>query len=440
MIPFVKSCHPGRRALASVAVFAFVSALTACSHPSGPPTTASPTPPTVATTTARLGSVTPSEHLAGIVAPFENVAISSTLSEPALSVNVQEGDVVRAGQVLAVLDTADLRATLAADLATAASAAASTAHTVDQGGLSIAQGVDVYNSARDAVAQAQATLKRDQIDLGRYQALLQHGYIAEQQVQQQQTTVLNDAKAVEAAMASAASAKSAMLANGSLTAQGGLQSTSVAQAKAQEQVALAQAQQERVLINKATITSPIDGVVVNRNLNSGEYPGTRQLFTLQQVDPIFVLLHGSAAQVADVVPGRSATVLASDSQHGTFVGQVVGVLNQINPGSTDFQVKLLVPNPTGRLRPGMPVEADVSLQPLQGVLIPTTAFTDDRQTAVLVVQAQGKVAQVAVVCEGSAATQSVVRGLAPGARVVVNGQSGLSVGQKVLPKESATQE
>ena len=64
-----------------------------------------------------------------------------------------------------------------------------------------------------------------------------------------------------------------MQANGSSLSAPGLQQSSVAQAKAQEEVALAQAQQIRVSISKATIISPIDGVVVNRNLNPGEYPG-----------------------------------------------------------------------------------------------------------------------------------------------------------------------
>ncbi len=51
-------------------------------------------------------------------------------------------------------------------------------------------------------------------------------------------------------------------------------------------------------IAKATITSPIDGVVVNRNINPGEYPGNREIFTLQQVDPIYAVLHASSEQVA----------------------------------------------------------------------------------------------------------------------------------------------
>ena len=406
--------------------------LSACggTHNADAKASASPTPAAVTVTTAKIATLIPKEHLAGVVAPFQNVAISSDLTEPADTVNVQEGDQVHAGEVIATLDTADLRATLNADLATAQSDAANTAHTVYQGGLTISQGVDSYSSSRDAVDQARASLRRDQLDLTRYQQLLRNGYVSAQQVDQQQTTVTNDEKALQAAQAAAASAKSAVSANGTLSTQG-LQSTSVAQSKAQEQVALAQAQQEKVLIDKATIVSPIDGVVVNRNLNPGEYPGTRQLFTLQQIDPIYVVLHGSSEQVANVVPHAAASISTTDNRPRQFQGQVVGVLNQINPGSTDFQVKVVVSNHADVLRPGMAVEADVALSPLHGVAIPTTAFTDDSQSAVLVVDADNTVKTVHLTNEGSAGAESIVSGLPAGSRVIANAQSGVSEGQKV---------
>ena len=173
-------------------------------------------------------------------------------------------------------------------------------------------------------------------------------------------------------------------ANGTSVTQPGLQQSSVAQAKAQEQVALAQAQQVRVSIAKATIASPIDGVVVNRNLNPGEYPGTREIFTLQQVQPIYAVLRGSAdADRRRSPPARSATITTDDA-HGTFTetGKVVGVLNEIQPGSTQFQVKIVLSNADGRLRPGMAVNGTIALPPARGIRIPTTAFTDDDHDAV----------------------------------------------------------
>jgi HlyD family secretion protein len=387
-------------------------------------------PPVVQTSVARQGTIHASEQLAGIVAPYLNVAVQSSLSEPADSVNVQEGDRVNRGQVLAQLDTADLRATLDADLATAASNRANTSHDVYQGNLSISQGVDSLRGAEAGVTQAQANLQRDQTDLARYRQLVGSGYIAEQQVAQQATTVRDDEQALRSAVAVLSSARSNVTANGTLESNG-LQATTVQQSRATEQVALAQAEQVRVQIGKATIVSPIDGVVVNRNLNPGEYPGTRQLFTLQQVDPIYAVLRGSGAQVAELGTGQSATIVASDLRGRRLSGTVVGVLNQIAPGSTDFQVKVLLRNPDGKLRPGMAVAANVNLPAVNGLRIPSTAFTDDNRDAVLTVAADGTVKTARVAELGDDGKTAVVSGLESGTRVISDGQTSVGNGEKV---------
>jgi HlyD family secretion protein len=379
---------------------------------------------------ATYGTVRPNNTLAGIIAPFQNVAIQSSLTEPANSVTVQEGDRVQKGQVIAQLDTADLEAQLQSDVATAQSDSANTSHNVYQGSLNIAQGVDSLRSAESAVRQAQANLERDRTDLARDQQLLANGYISQQQVAQQQTTVNDDAQTVRSAQASLSGAQSTVSANGSMGSNG-LQASTVQQSRATEQVALAQAQQVRVQIAKATITSPIDGVVVNRNLNPGEYPGTRQIFTLQQVDPIYAILRGSSAQVAQVAPGSPVTIVTSDATRQRRAGRVVGVLNQISPGSTDFEVKVIVPNPDGKLRPGSVVEGTITAPAVSGLRIPTTAFTDDNHTSVLVV-GDGDTVKTSHVTElASDGTTSVVAGLAPQARVVRDGQTSVGDGEKV---------
>lgn len=398
-----------------------------CGGQKQPPT---PRKPFVQTVVATAGTIHPSEQLAGIVAPYQNVAIESTLTEPTDSVSVQEGDLIQQGEVLAQLDTADLRAALAANLATAASDKANTTHTVYAGGLSIAQGVDTLKSAQTAVAQAQANLSRDQSDLNRYRQLVTNGYVSQQQVDQQATTVRDDQQALNSALATLASARSNVTANGTLGSNG-LQAASVEQSLATEQVALAQAQQERVAISKATIVSPIDGVVVNRNLNPGEYPGTRQIFTLQQVDPIYAILRGSGSQVASIAAGGAATVTSSDLRGARLRGQVIGVLNEVTPGSTDFEVKVLLHNPNDRLRPGMVVTASVALPPASGVRVPVTAFTDDNHDAVMVVATDGTVKTVNVTEQTNDGTTSIVSGLTSGARVVSDGQTSIGDGEKV---------
>ncbi len=400
--------------------------LAACAHKTPPPPT-----PFVTTAIVRIGAVQPSRRLAGIIAPYQNVAVQSTLSEPANSVNVQEGDVVHKGEVLAVLDTSDLEAQLRADEATANSNVATTSHAVYQGSLSIAQGADAMRAAAAAVNQAKANQDRDAAQLTRDQNLYNKGYVSLAQLQQDRATGRDDSATLENANSLLSSARSNVQANGTLGS-GGLQQSTVQQAQAQVAVAQAQAEQVQVQIAKATIVSPIDGVVVNRNFNPGEYPGTRQLFTLQQVDPVYAVLHGSGAEVANIQPGVRANVLVADlGNHATFTGTVVGVLNQINPGSTDFQVKVVVQNPFRRLRPGMAIVGTVPLPAVRGIVVPETAFTDDNHTAVMVVRSDGTLKTTTVTEIGGDTKDSIVTGIVSGTRILQDGQQSVGDGQTV---------
>jgi len=391
-------------------------------------------PPAVKTAVAHEATLFPAETLAGIVAPYQNVAIQSSLTEPADAVNVKEGDRVYRGEVLAVLDTADLQAQLQSDIAQANSDEANTVHTQYQGSLNIAQGNQSALSEVASVRQAQQTLAKDALDLQRYRQLATNGYIAEQQVAQQTALVRNDQQAVRQAQAALAAAQAAVSANGTLGAGGagtGLQASSVQQAQAAAQVALAQAQQVRTSIAKATIVSPIDGVVVNRNLNVGEYPGTRQIFTLQQTRPLFAVLRGSGSQIAHIQSGAKATVIASDLGNATRTGTVSGILNQINPGSTDFVVKVLVPNDDDRLRPGMAIQGRIALPSAHGVQIPETAFTNDSHDSVMVVAKDGTVTTAHVSETSDDGKNAIVAGLPIGTRVISDGQTSVGDGEKV---------
>ncbi len=355
--------------------------------------------------------------MSGLIAPFEEVAIQSSLSEPAGGVYAQEGDHVTKGQVLARLDTADLQAQLQSDLATAQSNQANTQHNIYSGSATITQG-------NQQLTGAQATLARDQSVLARDQQLFRQGYVSLQQVQTDQATVRNDLANVRAAQAT-------VQANGPSINAPGAQSATVAQARAQVAVALAQAQQIRVQISKATIVSPIDGVLVNRNLNPGEYPGNRQIFTLQQVKPAYAILRGSAAQVEGITNGTAATISVAGERNANLSGKVVGVLNEIQPGSTEFQVKVLLPNEDESLRPGMAVQGNVRLPAVRGVRVPETAFTDDNHDALQIVLPDSTVKTVKVSELASNGTTSVVTGVSSGTRVVSNGQMSIGDGEKV---------
>jgi len=404
----------------------------------------SPNP--IPTTAAKQSTVRATATISGVIAPLQNVAITSQLSEPADSVAVNEGDRVHPGEVIAVLDTADLRAQLAQDEATVLTdqrTAESDDAKVTQARytqrLNIDQGGDTVKSARAALAQAEQTLKNDQLNYVRDQQLVANGYVAQQTVDQQETTVVNDQAAIRTAQANLSSALTNQQVNG--TTAEGLQAADVASAEADARAAhavVAQAQaavlQVQTSIAKATITSPIEGVVVNRNLNPGEYPGSRTIFTLQQLNDVYAELNASSSDTFAIPVGAPVVMSVAGSGGATYHGHVVAVLGQVTPGSTNFTVKVLVANPDEKLQSGIPVTAVATLPAVSGVGIPTTAFLDDTHTSVIVADDElvDTVAKTVSVHEvASDGTTSIVTGLTAGQSVVSNGQLGVTDGQSL---------
>jgi RND family efflux transporter MFP subunit len=420
-------CNDSRPMRGAVAAMVAVLLMAGCSHAQQPRKVALAKVPVIA---AAPGSVTPRSTLGGLIVPFQNVQITSTLVEPADTVSVEEGDHVSKGQVIAQLDTQDLVAQLQSALGTAASDEAKTKSTYLQAGLTIAQNGNTINAGQAAVRQAQQTLATDRVNLTRDGQLVKQGYLAQQAYDQQATLVANDAQAVRSAQVTLQNTVSQVQTNG--TTSTGLQGATVAAAKADEQTAIGAANQLRVQIAKAAITSPIDGVVVNRNLNPGEYPGTRQIFTLQESDKVYAVLNGSGGQIVGVKTGSPVHIISTDRATLNGTAAVSAVLDQLTPGSTNFVIKAVLPNPGDRFHSGMVVTGLVSQPQTSGVRIPRTAFTDDTQTTVqTIINSAIKTLPVTLVAEDG--KYAVVEGLHNGEFVVVNGQLGLSDGQPAEP-------
>jgi multidrug efflux pump subunit AcrA (membrane-fusion protein) len=412
-----------------------VACLCDCSKPAAKPKPleAAQVPIAVAT----VGTVSPASNLGGIIVPYMNVQVQSNLSEPTDAVLVNEGDHVKAGQVLARLDTRDLEAELRSDVGTAASDAAKADQAYDQADLTIVQNDNTVNAAQATVRQAQATLATDSLNLTRDLTLLKNGYVAQQTVDAQKTLVHNDAQALAAAQVTVANDIKQVRSNG--TTSTGLQGATVAAARADEQTALGQADNVRASIAKATIVSPIDGIVVNRNLNPGEYPGSRQIFTIQETDRVYATLNGSGSQVVGVRTGAPAEIMSTDHATTKAAGSVVGVLDEITPGSTNFVVKVLLPNPTGAFHAGMVVSGRVTRPSTTGIRIPIAAFLDTTNSTVQVISnGEAKTEPVTMIADDG--TNAIVSGLHAGEQIIANGQLGISDGQSVQPQKNAVAE
>ncbi len=388
--------------------------------------------------TAAQGVIYPTLQIAGVVSPYRQVGIAANLTEPFTDVDVQEGDHVHPGQVLAHLMTDDLQAELAADERMVAEDVAHYTQLAYETGATNAQDRSAIRSAQDTLHQAEVSLAGAQTDLKRYEGLEAQGYLAPQTVGQQRTTVASDMAAVSTDRAALAQAIANAQANGQGT-NAGEQQQELQAARSAADAAEASVEQLRRQISRAAIVSPIDGVVDAVNANPGEYPTARQVFTIEQLSSVYVLLPTSTAQVAQIRSGAKVTIVVAGSTVKK-TGTVAAVLDQIIPGSTNFTVKVLVPNSDGSLHAGMPVTGTVSLTPLRGIKIPFTAFVDDTHTSVYAVE-NDIVRTVTVHEVGDDGTNAIVTGLASGTKIIqnvdaANAGNGDRVNTKPLPRPS----
>jgi multidrug resistance efflux pump len=363
----------------------------------------------------KSGTIHPSLQIAGVVTPFRQVGIAADLSEPIADVDVQEGDHVRAGQSLAHLVTDDLEAQLASGQRTVAEDVARYAQAAYQTNATNAQDEAAIRTAQATLHQARVSLDGAETDLKRYAALEAQGYLAPQTVDQQRTSVASDAAAVNAAQSSLNQAVENARANGRGN-DAGVQQAELQSARAAADAAQATVEQLRRQIARAAIVSPIEGIVDAVNANPGEYPTGRQLFTIEQLSSVYALLPTSTAQVVQIRSGAPATLTTAGAARKDS-GKVVAVLDALQPGTTNFTVKVLVANPDGHLHAGMPVTADVALPAVSGIEIPVTAFVDDTRAAVYVVDG-GVVKTAAVRDVKDDGTNAIVTGLTAGTTIV----------------------
>jgi multidrug efflux pump subunit AcrA (membrane-fusion protein) len=378
--------------------------------------------------TATLGVLRPALTIPGTIAPYQTVALSNSITEPAQDVAVQEGDRVHKGQLLAQLLVDDLQANLNSALQTAQADASRLAEAQYNAQLSFAQTPQVTRASRAAVAQAQATLQEAIINLKRDAQLVAQGYLPQLNYDEQAVVVQNDQQALASAQATLDQSIASQRVNGD--SDNGLQAATILAAKRDEAAQLATAEQLRREIARASIVSPVDGVVINRNLNPGEYPAGRQIFTIEANATVYAILTASAVQAYQIQPGNAVTLARAGIPNGRFSGQVSAVLDAATPGSTNFIVKVAVPNPANELRAGTPVQATIALQPLRGVIVSSSAFVDDTHTRLIAIE-NGRAHFVHVIEESTDGANSIVSGMGAGTRVLRTGGTNVEEHQPV---------
>jgi len=218
-----------------------------------------------------------------------------------------------------------------------------------------------------------------------------------------------------------------------LVKQGVLARTEYDNTSAQQKATEAQVGEIRATIERKTVRAPFSGVLGIRQVNLGQYLAAGQaIVPLQSLNPIYVNFGVPQQTSAQVLGGRTLRVTSDDLPGAEFNGRVTAVDSVINEATRNIQVQATLPNPNGKLRPGMFVQVQVALgASRQAIALPASAinyapYGDSVFVVTNLTDPKGKtyrgVRQQFVKVEGSRGDQvAVVSGVNAGDEVVTSG-------------------
>ena len=343
--------------------------------------------------------------IAGEFLPYQEVELHAKVAGYIRNINVDIGDRVRTGQVLAVLEVPELVAQLQ-------SASAGVRHSEDE--IAHAQN-EVSRAEADYAALHAAATRLKQASEAR------PGLIAEQE--------LDDATAKDrSAEAQVEGAKSALSAS-------------------RQQLEMSQADQRHyaALSEYSRITAPFDGVVTWRYADTGSLiqAGTSNVSSmpvvkLSQVNVLRLRIPVPESLAASVHDGEPADIrVKATNEH--FSGKVKRSTDSLDRSTRTMQVEVDVPNQDYKLTPGMYAEVSLRVQNDPNALtLPLQAINRGAdKTTVLLVNSQNHVEEreIHTGIEGPDRIQ-VLSGLSEGDRVIVGNLGEYRPGQHVDPKMS----
>ena len=346
--------------------------------------------------------------------------LSARITGHVLEVKVIEGQSVRAGDVLVVIDPKDYEVSVAqarANLADAQANASSSRFSVPITAASARSNLDSssaavinaeagvraaqqdFQAAQANVVQAEANVAKSSADLVRYQRLVAKEDVSRQQYDQAVATAKADQATLVANVATAESKKQALVqAEGRLTqATAELQSAKTApqqvsnvrakasSADAQALARKAELDQAELNLGYTIIRSPVNGIVGRRSAEAGQNVSVgQQLISVVPLDDVFVTANFKETQLAHMHPGQAVTIKIDAygrkwnghvTNTGGGTGSIFSVLPPENATGNYVKVVQRVPvridfdrtpgqnlNSEGLLKPGLSVEPVVRVR------------------------------------------------------------------------------
>ncbi|HEY2470969.1 MAG TPA: efflux RND transporter periplasmic adaptor subunit [Terracidiphilus sp.] len=360
-----------------------------------------------------------SEHITAdaILNPLAQAAIQPKISGPVKKFYVQRGARVKEGQLLAVLENADLVGAAQDNKGTyeAAQAAYSSA--------TKAQVPEDVQKAELDYAQAKANLDLNTSIVNSRKQLFAEGAIPGRDLDTAQAALVQARAAYDTAAKHLESMQKVNRDAELKTAQGQLTSAEGKYKGAAAQVAYSE------------IRSPIKGVVTERPLFAGETAAAgAALITVMDTSSLIAKAHIAQGEAQQMKIGDAATI-SVPGVADAVEAKVALISPALDPGSTTLEIWLKVDNKPGALKVGTPVKVSITGHTVENALkVPASAILtgDDGSKSVMVVGADGaahkKTVQVGIQDGEDIQIRS---GLTTSDMVITTGSYGLDEGTKV---------
>lgn len=353
-----------------------------------------------------------------VLFPVNQSNVTPKISAPVKRILVNRGDHVKAGQVLAELESADLAAALE-----------ESKHQVDQAQsayqlLAGATSRDDQSKAQADLQTAQQTYEAAKKVYDSRVSLQKEGALPQKMVDDSKLAMVLAQTQVEAAQRH----MEALSQVGQREALSG--------ADAAVKTAKAHYDNLNVQLSYAIIKSPIAGIVADRPVYPGEMaqPGM-PLISLVDISTLIARANVPVKDAVAIKPGRPARIAGPD---GDLAGTVTVVSPAVDPATTTVEVWVKLDNPGEKLKPGGTVRVSIIAETItDAIVVPVAAllnFDEGGQKVMLVVgKDKNAVAQERKVVPGirQGARVQILSGLQEGEQVITSGGLGLEDKAKV---------
>jgi membrane fusion protein (multidrug efflux system) len=241
-----------------------------------------------------------------------NTTLAAKVAGYIATIAVEDNTRVHAGDVIATIDDGDFR--LAADQAR--DKVATQKATIDRIGRQVVAQQASVDQAKAQLASSQAAATRAQLELDRQQTLAQRDYASRQTLEQAQSSRDQATAGVQSAQAAvdAAQANVDVLKG---------QQQEAARTLDELQTALAKAERD---LSFTVIRAPMDGVIGNRAVQTGDYVQTGQrLASLVPLDEVYVDANFKETQLANLRPGQKVDISVDALPDHTIEGTIASL-------------------------------------------------------------------------------------------------------------------